>query len=161
MKSFLLVLTLIRNAETRSKVRALLEESGHRVIEVSWYVQAELFLTNGLQPDLVLIDVSRADSHDSAKFYDRLQHFPGVIAHRIVESVHTESSVNSYNSVNERLSPPKVTVIQLESLIDTLGLSQLQVTPIEDQSRLFSGNTALPWVARQNSRSLRFGDCEA
>ena len=146
MKSLMLVLTLIRNAETRSKVKALLEERGHRVIEVSGYFQAELLLTNGLQPDLVLIDCSRADSDESAELYDVLRHLPEVRAHRIAESVHTKSRVNSYNSVNERLSPTPVTFIELQSLIDTLGRSPVQVTPIEDHSRLLPGNTAVPFV---------------
>jgi DNA-binding NtrC family response regulator len=141
----MLVLTLVRDAETRSKVGALLEESGHRVIEVGGYFQAELLLTNGLQPDLVLIDFSHAED-ESAKFYDVLRHLPEVRAYRIVESADTKSKVNSYNSVNERLSPTPVTIMALQSLIDALGRSPVQDTPIEDHSRLLPGNTAVPLV---------------
>ena len=106
MKGLVLVLTLIRNAGRRSKVRALLEESGHRVIEVSGYSQAKLLLANGLQHDLLLIDFFRAESDGSAKFYDILRRLQEVRAHRFAEHVDSKSKGNSYGSVNERTGYP-------------------------------------------------------
>lgn len=56
MKSFLLVLSVIRHAETRSLVRMVLEGAGHRVIEAEDYPRAHSLLVNGLDPDLVLVE---------------------------------------------------------------------------------------------------------
>lgn len=56
MKSFLLVLAVIRHAETRALVKTVLEDAGHRFIESEEYPQAQSLLENGLKPDLVLIE---------------------------------------------------------------------------------------------------------
>ena len=56
MKSFLLVLAVIRHGETRALVRGVLADSGHRLIESEDYPQAQSLLDNGLNPDLVLLE---------------------------------------------------------------------------------------------------------
>ena len=130
----------------RSRVRVLLEEKGHRVIEVSGCFQAELLLTNGLEPDLVLTDYFDSDSDKAAKFYDVLRHLPEVRAHRIVEPGDTRSRSDRYNSVNERSSPTPVTFGEIQSLIDVLDRASAQVRPREDHSSLFPLNAAAPLV---------------
>jgi two-component system, NtrC family, response regulator AtoC len=56
VKSFLLILAVIRHTETRSLVRSTLADAGHRLIEAEDYPQAQLLLDNGLNPDLVLLE---------------------------------------------------------------------------------------------------------
>ncbi len=56
MKSLLLVLAVIRHSETRAFIKMVLEGAGHRVIEAEGYPQAETLLSNGLQPDLLLME---------------------------------------------------------------------------------------------------------
>lgn len=58
MKPLLLVLTVVRNPETRTLVRMVLDGAGHRVIESSGYPQAQSLLSNGLEPDLVLVEAA-------------------------------------------------------------------------------------------------------
>ncbi len=61
MKPLLLVLTVIRNAETRSLARIVLEGAGHRVIESGGCAQAQALLENGLRPDLLVLECSSAE----------------------------------------------------------------------------------------------------
>jgi two-component system, NtrC family, response regulator AtoC len=56
VKSLLLVLAVIRHSETRPFIKKVLEGAGHRVIESEGYPQAESLLSNGLEPDLLLIE---------------------------------------------------------------------------------------------------------
>ena len=56
MKQLLLVLTVIRSRETRSLVRIVLEDAGHRVVESGGCKQAVALLENGLQPDVVMLE---------------------------------------------------------------------------------------------------------
>jgi two-component system, NtrC family, response regulator AtoC len=58
------VLTVIKSAETRSLVRMVLEGAGHRMIESGGYEQARLLLTNGLDPDLLLVESIKAGSSE-------------------------------------------------------------------------------------------------
>ena len=68
MKSFLLVLSVIRHAEARSLVKVVLESAGHRVIESEDTSQAESLLRNGLDPDLVLAEAGGEGSVERAQF---------------------------------------------------------------------------------------------
>lgn len=56
MNSFLLVLSVIQHVETRSLVREVLKEQGHRVIECRDVLQARSLLINGIAPDFVLFE---------------------------------------------------------------------------------------------------------
>lgn len=64
MTPFLLVLAAVQKAETRLLVKKVLEGAGHRVIEVEGYGQAQLLLSNGLSPDLVLLECSSSSLID-------------------------------------------------------------------------------------------------
>jgi len=68
VRPFLLVLSIIRNAETRSLVRLVLNEAGHRVIEADGYAQADLLLKNALSPDLLVVEPSSTSSLETALF---------------------------------------------------------------------------------------------
>jgi two-component system, NtrC family, response regulator AtoC len=68
VRSLQVVLTVIRSPETRSLVRKVLEGAGHRVIEPGGYAQAELLLSNGLDPDLLLLESATASQSESEQF---------------------------------------------------------------------------------------------
>lgn len=52
----------------RSKARTTLEAAGHRVIDANGYPQAQLLLSNGVLPDLVLIESEGADPDETGSF---------------------------------------------------------------------------------------------
>ena len=66
MKPLLLVLSVIRSAEMRSSLTKILEAAGHRVVQTHGFSQARLLLSNGLGPDLVLVE-SPSESSDRAE----------------------------------------------------------------------------------------------
>jgi two-component system, NtrC family, response regulator AtoC len=68
VRSLLLVLTAIRNEKTRSAVKRALEDSGHCVIESSDYPHAHALLSNGLDPDLFLIDTRSGGAEEWPEF---------------------------------------------------------------------------------------------
>ncbi|MGA9673404.1 MAG: sigma-54 dependent transcriptional regulator [Terracidiphilus sp.] len=68
MRSLLVVLSVIRNPETRSFVRLVLEGAGHRVIDSPGYTQALSLLSNGLGPDLVLVEPAQADPTETQQY---------------------------------------------------------------------------------------------
>jgi two-component system, NtrC family, response regulator AtoC len=68
VKSLLLVLTAIRHLETRELIKTVLEGAGHRVIESEGYAQAESLLTNGLDPDLLLIESTSGNPVDKLQY---------------------------------------------------------------------------------------------
>jgi two-component system response regulator AtoC len=76
VKSFLLVLTVIRNAETRSFVRMVLEGAGHRVVHSSGYEQAQSLLSSRLSPDLVLLEPSPPEPCERARYGQVLKSAP-------------------------------------------------------------------------------------
>jgi len=56
VSQLLLVLSVIHSKETRSLVRIVLEDAGHRVVEAGGCSQAVVLLENGLRPDFVLLE---------------------------------------------------------------------------------------------------------
>lgn len=72
----MLVLSVIRNAETRSFVKMVLEGEGHRVIEPSGCPQAQTLLSNGLDPDLLLVESPLAGPSETAQFHQILRSAP-------------------------------------------------------------------------------------
>ena len=67
MRSLLLVLTVIRNAETRLTVRKMLEGLGHRVTDAAGFPQAQALLANGFVPDLLMIESPSGSQIETAK----------------------------------------------------------------------------------------------
>ena len=76
MKSLLLVLTNIQNAKARSTVKMALECAGHRVIEATGHAQAHALLSNGLEPDLLLCEVSAVSASHTTQFRELLNCAP-------------------------------------------------------------------------------------
>ena len=60
MKPILLVLSVFRFAESRSLLSEVLESAGHKLVQASSCEQARTLLENGLEPDLVIFESSRA-----------------------------------------------------------------------------------------------------
>ena len=73
MKSLLLVLAVIRHAETRVFIKSVLEDAGHRVIEADGYPQAESLLSNGLEPDLLLIESTSLNPTEKLEYLGLLK----------------------------------------------------------------------------------------
>ena len=73
MKQLLLVLTVIRNPETRSLVKVVLQGAGHRVIESGEFSQAQSLLSNGLAPDLLLIESTPQGPSETVHFRQLLK----------------------------------------------------------------------------------------
>jgi two-component system, NtrC family, response regulator AtoC len=73
VKSFLLVLAVIRHSETRSLVRMVLEGAGHRVIEAEDYPQAQSLLGNRLDPDLMLVEAASEGAPENLQYLRLLE----------------------------------------------------------------------------------------
>jgi len=73
VKSLLLVLAVVRHAETRVFIKSVLEDAGHRVIEADGYPQAESLLSNGLEPDLLLIESTSLNPTEKLEYLGLLK----------------------------------------------------------------------------------------
>jgi transcription antitermination factor NusG len=60
----LLIVLMTESPVTRSMARAVLEEEGHRVIETPGYTEASSLLSEGLTPDLLLLEPHSAHSDE-------------------------------------------------------------------------------------------------
>ncbi len=58
VRSNLLVLSVLRTAETRSLLNEVIESAGHKLVQASGCDQAELLLNNGVEADLVILESS-------------------------------------------------------------------------------------------------------
>jgi two-component system, NtrC family, response regulator AtoC len=76
VRPLLLILSVIQNAKTRAFARMILEGAGHRVIEAAGSSQANALLSNGLDPDLLLCEVSPANSSETSQFRQYLKFAP-------------------------------------------------------------------------------------
>jgi two-component system, NtrC family, response regulator AtoC len=76
VRSHLVVLTVIRSAGTRALVRMVLESAGHRVIESNGCSQAQLFLNNTQEPDLLLVESSPGGPSKASEFDQLLKSVP-------------------------------------------------------------------------------------
>jgi two-component system, NtrC family, response regulator AtoC len=60
VRPLLLVLSIIQDVKVRAFVRMVLEGAGHRVVEATGAAPAHSLLSNGLDPDLTLVEASAA-----------------------------------------------------------------------------------------------------
>jgi len=67
---------VIRHAETRSLVTSIFEEAGHRVVQASGCPQAQTLLSNGLCPDLVVVESSTAGLSEASQYQELLKSAP-------------------------------------------------------------------------------------
>ena len=56
MRSILLVLSVIRSSEARPLISAAVESAGHKLVQASSSEQAQILLSNGIEPDLVILE---------------------------------------------------------------------------------------------------------
>ena len=71
MKTPLLVLSILRTAEARSLLNDVLKSAGHKLVSTYGPEQARILLSNGLDPDLVIVECSPAAG--SSDLYNTLQ----------------------------------------------------------------------------------------
>ena len=62
MKSTLLVLGVLRSAETRSALGSVVERWGHKLVQTSSSEQARILLNNGVEPDFVVYEAPNSGS---------------------------------------------------------------------------------------------------
>ena len=62
MRSTLLVLSVLRSAETRSIFGSAAERAGHKLVQTSSSEQARILLNNGVEPDLVVFEAPNSGS---------------------------------------------------------------------------------------------------
>jgi two-component system, NtrC family, response regulator AtoC len=58
VRSVLLVLSILRSSENRSLVCGALAGAGHKLVQASGIEQAQILLSNGLEPDLIIFEPS-------------------------------------------------------------------------------------------------------
>lgn len=58
MRSILLVLSVVRSSEARSLIGAVVGSAGHKLVQASSSEQAQILLSNGIEPDLVILEPS-------------------------------------------------------------------------------------------------------
>ena len=73
MRSFLLILSVVRHAETRSLIGMVLEGAGHRLIEADEFPQARMLVSNGLAPDLVMVESAPGCASETTEFLGQLK----------------------------------------------------------------------------------------
>jgi two-component system, NtrC family, response regulator AtoC len=62
VRSTLLVLSVLRSAETRSIVSCVVERAGHKLVQASSSEQARILLNNGVEPDLLIFEAPGSGS---------------------------------------------------------------------------------------------------
>jgi len=116
VRSFLLVLSVIRNSESRSFIKTVLEDAGHRVIESSGFAQTQSLLSNGLNPDLLLLEYSPATSQDADHLERLLKGFP---KHRVclIVGIGEQGAVRAGSALGiRRFLPRPITRQNLEAV---------------------------------------------
>ena len=119
MRPLLLVLTVVRDAKSLSIIKLVLEGAGHRVVEAAGSAQAWSLVRNGLDPDLVLCEVSLPNSSQAI-----LRLTSRVPAHRIciVAGAWEQALCNQAADLGiKHLIRKPIALEDLESLIESLG----------------------------------------
>ena len=141
MRPLLLVLTVIQDAKTRAFARMILEGAGHRVVDAAGSVQAHSLLRNGLDPDLVICEVSSPDSIEVIQYRQFLNCAPAqaicLIANMAEHKLRNEASTIG---VKHFLTRP-VTRFDLESLVDEVSHSEGQLSASLAMDRISIKNT--------------------
>ena len=118
MRSLLLILTVIRDAKTRTLIKMILEGVGHRVVDAAGCAQAISLLRNGFEPDLLLCEADASERTAYRPFLDHLSALKICLITKMSEErLRNEASVLG---VKHFLTEP-VTRFDLESLIDVMS----------------------------------------
>lgn len=64
MRSILLVLSVLRSAESRSLISEVIGGAGHKLVHASSCEQAQILLSNGVEPDLVIVEPPAENQSD-------------------------------------------------------------------------------------------------
>jgi len=127
VRPLLLVVTVIQDAKARSVAKMVLEGAGHRVIEARGSAQAFSLLSNGLDPDLLLLE---GHSQDTFIYSRLLNHLP---AHRVcvIVGVSDQGLREQIAGLGIRRFVDKpVTREDLEKVVDALNPSVGEVAPV-------------------------------
>jgi len=62
VRSVLLILSVLRSAENRSLVSGAVAGAGHKLVQASSIEQAQILVSNGLEPDLLIVEPSPSTS---------------------------------------------------------------------------------------------------
>jgi two-component system, NtrC family, response regulator AtoC len=68
VRPLLLVLSIIQDVKVRTFVRMVLEGAGHRVVDATGVAQAHSLVSNGLEPDVLLLEVSTPASSAAPEY---------------------------------------------------------------------------------------------
>jgi two-component system response regulator AtoC len=150
VKSLLLVLTVISSAKLRSFARMVLESAGHRVIEAEGSAQAYSLLSNGVDPDLVLCEVS---SQGSFEFEEQCKFLKCARAQKVclISKMNGREEVQSQAAVFgiPHLLTTPLTSGDLERLIEEVCQSREapRVTPGEDFTKFSAAKNGFSYDA--------------
>jgi two-component system response regulator AtoC len=70
VRPLVVVLAVVHDPEMRSLIRTLTDGEGYRLIEAGSYSQAQLLLSNGFEPDLLLVDSCQFETAELHKFLE-------------------------------------------------------------------------------------------
>ena len=132
----------------RSLVKVVMEGAGHRVIEAGGFQQAQLLLSNGLVPDLLLVESTPAHAADTAQLCELLNCAPMqnvCLILGIGEQALREKA--SELGIKHLLTKP-VTRYDLESVIDGLNRSVEQESGVGAVTHFAESASPAPSVPR-------------
>lgn len=119
MRPLLLVLTVISSAKTRSVARTVLEGAGHRVIEATGFDQAQSLLSNGLDPDYVVCEVSSRECSGTDQYRTLLKSAPSDKICLIAKVGVTENFLRQASSLGiRRVLTAPITRADLEAFLE-------------------------------------------
>ena len=125
MNPFLLVLSVIQNPEARLEIKRLLVSAGHRVIEANGRPQAQLLLTNRLDPDVVIVDSPARNSFESSQFRELLRVAPLDRTWLVIASGEHGVRQEAIELGIRRFLTMPITVDDLETMVDDLNRPEL------------------------------------
>jgi DNA-binding NtrC family response regulator len=102
-------------------VRLVLEGAGHRVIESDGYPQAQALLSNGLHPDLVMVESMPAGRPEAEPYYQLLSSAPRQTICLVMGIADQESRKQACDLGIQHLLVKPVTRSDVESMIDELN----------------------------------------
>ena len=148
MNPLLLVLSVIQNPETRLQVKKPFVAAGHRVIEANGYAQAQLLLSNRLDPDVLIVDSPGQNSFESAQFREFLRVAPIDRTWLVVAcNDHPARQEAIALGVRRFLTTP-VAMDDLETMLDDLNRPDAQE---EFVSESVGGASASTYATRETS----------
>ena len=138
MRPLLLILSVIQNAKNRAFARMVLEGAGHRVIEAAGSSQANSLLSNGLDPDLLMCDVSAVNSSETSQFRQYLKYAPAEKICLITRLSDQRILAEAAELGIQRTLTRPLTREDVESVVESLTLASRQMRALCNISSEFS-----------------------